>query len=145
MTRPGARHGLRRALALVLLVLLAAAVGAVSSFVHRTTVDLAGATLPIGLAASLGGCAALVMLARTFGTTRAAVLVVAAGYAIPVLVLSQFRPEGDLVVAEDAWGLALLGGSALVITLAVAVPFSSYDDEQTAAPGVRAPTPSEQT
>jgi hypothetical protein len=130
---------------LVLLVLVAAAVGAVSGFVHRTTVDVAGAKVPIGLVASLGGLAAVVMLARLFGNGRASVLVVAAAYAIPVLVLSQFRPEGDLVVAEDAWGLSLLGGSALVITLAVAVPFSSYDEAQTAAPGVSAPTPSEQT
>lgn len=134
-----------RAVVLVLLTLVATAVGAVSGFVHRTSVDIAGVTLPIGLVVSLGGCAALVMLARRFGGGRAAVLVVAAAYTIPVLVLSQFRPEGDLVVAEDAWGLSLLGGSALVITLAVAVPFSSYDEAQTAAPGVRAPTPSEQT
>lgn len=126
---------------LVLLVVVAAVVGAVSGFVHRTTVDVAGVTVPVGLVASLGGLAAVVMLARVLGKGRAAVLVVAAAYAIPVLVLSQFRPEGDLVVAEDAWGLSLLGGSALVITLAVAVPFSSYDEVQTAAPGVRAPDP----
>ncbi len=143
MTRPA--PGRRRAVWLVLLVLVGFAAGAVSGFVHRTVVDVAGVTIPIGLVASVGGAAAVVMLARTLGERRSAVLVVAAAYAIPVLVLSQFRPEGDLVVAEDVWGLSLLGGSALVITLAVAVPFSSYDDRRPPRPASVPPTPPEQT
>jgi len=60
------------------------------------------------------------------GRSRAAVLLVGAGFAIPVLALSQFRPEGDLVVAEDVWGLTLLAGVALVITAGVTVPVRAY-------------------
>ena len=39
--------------------------------------------------------------ARLVGRRRSAVLLVGAGYALPLLALSQFRPEGDLVVALE--------------------------------------------
>ena len=77
--------------------------------------------------AALGALAGLVATARLVGGRRSTVLLVGAGYGLPLLVLSQFRPEGDLVVAEDVWGLTLLGGAALVVTLGVAVPFPAYD------------------
>lgn len=131
----------RTILIMAALVLGAAVAGALSGFVHRTTIDVAGLTIPIGMIAAIGGLAGLVLLARQVGRSRAAVLVVGAAYAIPLLVLSQFRPEGDLVIAEDAWGLSLLGGAALVITLGVAVPFRPYDGATTSRRDPVTPTP----
>ena len=134
MTPAASRSSLRSATATTGLVLLAVAAGAVSAFVHRSTVDLAGVSLPIGLVAAMGALAGLVATARLVGGRRSTVLLVGAGFALPVLVLSQFRPEGDLVVAEDVWGLTLLGGAALVITLGVAVPFPAYHEPTAPAP-----------
>ena len=128
MTRAARRWSLWSAIAAAALVLLAVAAGAVSAFVHRSTVDVVGVSVPIGLVASLGALAGLVATARLVGGRRATVLLVGAGYAVPLLMLSQFRPEGDLVVAEDVWGLTLLGGAALVVTLGVAVPFPAYHE-----------------
>lgn len=105
---------------------VSAIVGAVSGFVHRTTVDVGGLGVPVGLVAALLAVAGLVLAARVVGGSRGAVLLVAAAFTLPVLALSQFRPEGDLVVAEDVWGLTLLGGSALAITVGVTVPVRAY-------------------
>jgi len=127
-----------RMVGLVGLVLAAFAAGVVAAFVHRTRFD-AGLILPIGMVAALGAITGLVVLARVVGRSRAAVGVVAAAFALPVLVMSQFRPEGDLVVAQDPWGLALLGGMALVVTAALVVPFAAYHGG--AAGGVPAPAP----
>lgn len=137
---PRARLG--RAVGLVCLVLLAATAGTVGAFVHRSTVEVAGLSLPVGLAAALAGLVGLMLLARMLAAGRLAVLVVAGAYAVPVLVLSQFRPEGDLVVAEDAWGLALLGGTALAVTVAVAVPIAAYHGPSHGAADGAGPSPS---
>lgn len=112
-----------RAVGLVLLVALAAVAGAVAGFVHRTTVDVLGAAVPVGMLSALAALIGLTLLARLVGRSRTAVALVGAAFAVPVLVLSQFRPEGDLVIAEDVWGLTLLGAAALVITVGVVVPF----------------------
>lgn len=117
----------RRSILLAGLTVLAAAGGAVSGFVHRTTLDVGMWTVPVGMAAAWAALLGLMLAARGVGGSRSVVLVVGAAYALPVLVLSQFRPEGDLVIAEDAWGLTLLAGTALVITVAVAVPWRPYD------------------
>lgn len=140
MTPAVGRSSWWSATATVALVLLAAVAGAVSAFVHRSTVDVLGASLPVGLLAGLGALAGLVATARLVAGRRSTVLLVGAGYALPLLVLSQFRPEGDLVVAEDAWGLTLLAGAALVITLGVAVPFPAYHVATAPAP-LSPPTP----
>lgn len=124
-----------RAVGLALLVALGALAGAVSGFVHRTTVGVVGVAVPVGMLAALGALAGLVLLARLVGRSRTAVALVGAAYAVPVLVLSQFRPEGDLVVAEDVWGLSLLGGAALVITVGVVVPFLATAERPVAEAG----------
>jgi hypothetical protein len=121
--------------------LLAFAAGVLSAFVHKAALDLGGLSLPVGLVAALAAAAALVLLARTVAGSRAAVLVVGAAYGLPVLVLSQLRAEGDLVVAEDVWGLTLLGGAALVVAAGVAVPFSPYDGDRSSGRAGRHPTP----
>jgi hypothetical protein len=126
-----------RAAGLAGLVVLAAAVGVTAGFVHRTRVELAGLTVPVGLLAALGAVTALVLLARMLGRSRPSVLVVGAAVALPVLVLSQFRPEGDLVVNQDGWGLSLLGGMALVLTVGVVVPFTAYDGGTPGGPRFR--------
>jgi hypothetical protein len=130
-----------RGLALALLVLLAAAVGTVAGFVHRSAVDVGPVSLPLGMLAVLGSLVALLLLVRRVGRSRLATGLVAAAYALPVLVESQFRPEGDLVVAQDGWGMTLLGASALIITIALVVPPGPYHELQ-AAPG-GAPPPHE--
>lgn len=124
---------------MVLVTALAAAAGAVSGFVHRTTIEVVGFDVPVGMVAALLGVAGLVLAARVVAASRAGVLVVGAAYAIPVLLLSQFRPEGDLVVAEDVWGLTLLAGAALVITVGVTIPVRAYSGSPDAAAGADAP------
>jgi hypothetical protein len=115
----------QRGLGLVGLVLASFAAGTAAAFVHRTRLDV-GVVLPVGMVACLAGLTGLLVLARMVGRSRAAVGVVAAAFALPVLVMSQFRPEGDLVVTQDPWGLTLLGGIALVVTTMLVVPFSPY-------------------
>ena len=111
---------------MVALVLVAIVVGGTAGVVHRTRVGMLGLTVPVGMVAALGGVLAVVLLARRWGRSRLAVAVVGAAVAVPVLVLSQFRAEGDLVVVEDVWGLTLLGGTALVLTAGLVVPISVY-------------------
>ncbi len=135
-----------RALALVLLVAAAALAGAAASFVHRTTVDVLGVEVPVGMVAALAALAGLTLLARLIGRTRTSVALVGAAFAVPVLVLSQFRPEGDLVIAEDVWGLTLIGGAALVITVGVVVPFlSPVEPSAEVSPADRLPTEGQST
>lgn len=122
-----------RALGLVLLVALSAVAGAVAGFVHRTTVDILGVAAPVGMVAALGALTGLTLLARLLGRSRTAVALVGAAFAVPVLVLSQFRPEGDLVIAEDVWGLTLIGGTALVVTVGLVVPFLAAAQRPTVA------------
>lgn len=117
---------LRRGSSLALLTMLAAVAGTVAGFVHRSTVEVVALTVPVGLLAGWAALAGLVLAARVLGGNRAAVLLVGAAYGLPVLLLSQFRPEGDLVIAEDVWGLSLLAGTAVVITAGVTVPFAPY-------------------
>jgi N-acetyl-1-D-myo-inositol-2-amino-2-deoxy-alpha-D-glucopyranoside deacetylase len=126
MSRPDRRHPVFTGVAMAALVAVAAAAGAVSGFVHRTTLEVAGLDLPVGMAAALAAVAGLMLAARVVSRSRAGVLLVGAAYALPVLALSQFRPEGDLVVAENVWGLTLLAGTALVVTVAVTVPMRAY-------------------
>jgi hypothetical protein len=123
------------------LVLAAVAAGTAAAFVHRTRIEVAVA-LPVGMVVSLAGLTGLLVLARVVGRSRAAVGVVAAAFALPVLVMSQFRPEGDLVVAQDPWGLTLLGGIALVVTTMLVVPFSPYHGEAAGGGPTPAPSPS---
>jgi N-acetyl-1-D-myo-inositol-2-amino-2-deoxy-alpha-D-glucopyranoside deacetylase len=120
---------------MALVTAMASVAGAVSGFVHRTTIELVGVDVPVGLVAALLGVAGLVLAARVVAVSRAGVLVIGAAYAVPVLVLSQFRPEGDLVVAEDVWGLTLLAGAALVITAGVTIPVRAYSGPFDAAAG----------
>jgi hypothetical protein len=120
-------------------VLAAAAVGTVAGFVHRSTLDVGPVSLPLGLLAVLGALVALLLLVRWLGGGRLATGLVAAAYALPVLVASQFRPEGDLVVAQDGWGLTLLGTSALVITIALVVPTGPYHGGDVAPGGGPSP------
>ncbi len=129
-----------RGLGLALVVLLAAVAGAAAAFVHRTRVDVGPVTLPVGIVAALAALVGLVLLARWLGRSRLAVGLVAAAFAVPVLVASQFRPEGDLVVAQDPWGLTLLGGIALVVTASMVVPVRPYHGKQPAVRGAMPPT-----
>lgn len=115
-----------RVLALLAVWLVALVGGSVAAFVHRVTVEVLGVQVPVGMIAGIGALAGLGLLARLIVRRRAAVLAVTAAYVVPILVLSQSRPEGDLVIAEDAWGVGLLIGLAAVATAAVVVPFTTY-------------------
>lgn len=132
--------GLGRGLAVGATAAVAAVAGTVAAFVHRSTLEVGEVALPVGLAAALGGAGAAVLVARAVGRTRVAVLLVGAAFAVPVLVLSQLRPEGDLVVAGDVWGLTLLGGVSLVVTLGVVVPVSAYHGPDASSDPARVPT-----
>jgi hypothetical protein len=94
--------------------------------------------VPIGLLASLGLLLAVLVSAGMLTRSRAGVLVAAASWLLVVLVLSQPRPEGDLVVPGSGLGYAwLLGG--MVVSAAAA--FRPYDGGREPAPPARPPQP----
>jgi FtsH-binding integral membrane protein len=92
------------------------------AFVHLATVQVNGFGLPYGLVIALAGLIGLLALAQASAGSRIEKVLVAAAWLVPVFVLSQGRPAGDLVIAADARGLVLLYGGVALIGFAVGLP-----------------------
>ncbi|HEU0041524.1 MAG TPA: DUF6113 family protein [Jiangellaceae bacterium] len=93
-------------LAVTALSVLAVLVGLAGSFTHRWA---SGG----GVVLALGAMVGLMTLARRWSGSRVGMAVTALMWLVPVVVLAQTRPEGDMVIAADARGLVFLFGSVL--------------------------------
>ena len=97
-----------------------AGAGLLGSFAHAATVR----GLPLGLAAALGLCLAVFLLAGLLSRRKGPVGLAAGGWVLVVLLLSVPRPEGDLVVPATPLGYAWLLGGAVVAVAAVLVRYA---------------------
>jgi hypothetical protein len=111
-----------RVLAVTLLVALAGIVGVCATFVHASRVDVLGRAVPAGLLIAVSGTAAVLVLGHRVARTRWGTAAVAAGWLLPVLLLSLPRPEGDVVVTEDRAGVTFVVTGVVLAGLAVGMP-----------------------
>lgn len=105
-----------------LLTIAGAVVAVCGTFVHAATVRPAGLPVPYGLVLALLGVAALLVLAQLTARSRFGTAVIAAGWLVPVILLSQTRPTGDVVIVGDPRGLAFVFGGVVLAGVAVGLP-----------------------
>ncbi|REF35587.1 DUF6113 family protein [Thermasporomyces composti] len=108
-----------RALGVLALVLLGACVGALGIVVSRMTADVAAVPVPYGFVLAVAAVAALVAEGRrALGVAGA--LGAALGWSVPVVLAMGQRPEGDVVLAGDGYGVGyvVLGLVAVVWNVA---------------------------
>ena len=128
---PSAASRIRRALLLVLFLVLGLAVGTVGSFLHRAEFATGTLSWPDGLALSLGGLVGLLLgIGELLPVLPSAVSAVpgrlaglgsaAAGWVVAVIWLTyvgppfSFRNKGDVLLANDWLSMAfLIGGMGL--------------------------------
>jgi hypothetical protein len=99
-------------------------------FVHPTTVTFATLRLPVGLALALGGTAGVLAMGTLLSRTRWGSGAVATAWLVTVVMLALPRPEGDVVIAQDAVGLTFLAVGVVLVGVAVGLPAGGlgYDD-----------------
>ncbi|MCY7372437.1 MAG: DUF6113 family protein [Spirochaetaceae bacterium] len=97
--------------------------GVLGSFVHA----LPTAGLPGGLLCALVLSVAVFATARLVAASRSGAAAAAAGWLLPVLLLSAPRAEGDLVVAGSGVGYTWLLGGTLLAGLAIGWPSARGD------------------
>jgi Family of unknown function (DUF6113) len=105
-----------------LLAAAAVVVAVCGAFVHTATVRPAGVPVPYGLVLALLGVAALLVLAQLSARSRIGKGAVAAGWLVPVVLMSQPSRAGDVVIAGDIRGLVYLFGGVILIGVAVGLP-----------------------
>lgn len=94
----------RRVLGVVALVLLGGCVGALGVVVSRMTVEVAAVPVPYGFVLAVAAAAALYAEGRrSLGVVGALGAVL--GWSVPVAVAMVQRPEGDVVLAGDGYGV----------------------------------------
>jgi Family of unknown function (DUF6113) len=108
-------------MAYLVLLILGAVVGVTGSFVQAVTVHAGPVPIPVGLAIALGGCAGLFMGGAWVMRSRLGAVVPAVAWLLAVLLMSSKRPEGDVVLPQEAtaYGYLFLGTllGALTATL----------------------------
>lgn len=116
-----------------LAVVVGVAAGVLGSFVHALLVG----GLPLGLLCALALSATVFAAAGLATGSRSGAAAAAAGWFVPLLLLSAPRPEGDLVVSGSALGYLWLVGGTVVAGVAVAWPYgrARRQDPSTAVPG----------
>ncbi|MGH8829370.1 MAG: DUF6113 family protein [Jiangellaceae bacterium] len=107
-------------LSITALSVLAVLVGMAGSFMHRWA---SGA----GVVLALGAMVGLMALARRWAGSRAGMAVTAIMWLVPVVVLAQTRPEGDMVIAGDARGLVFLFGGVLCVGIGLGLGAESSE------------------
>jgi hypothetical protein len=110
-----------RGLAYLVLAVAGGLVGAAGSFVQARVVHLGPVPLPVGLVIALAGCTGLFVGGACLMRGRAGAAVPAVPWLLAVLLLSNSRPEGDVVLPQalTAYGYLFLG--ALLAALATAL------------------------
>jgi hypothetical protein len=110
--------GIARPARAVGLVVLAAGCGIAGSFVHRWA-------SPLGVVLTIGAAAGVFLFARRWSRSRVGIGAVSAAWLLPVLLLAQRRPEGDLVIAGDVVGMVFLFGGAACAAVALGMGTST--------------------
>ncbi|WP_129667148.1 DUF6113 family protein [Phytoactinopolyspora endophytica] len=112
MRTPPALSLLLHATLLGALAAVAVVTAVAGAFVHRW----AGG---VGIFLAVGAAVSVCVLARRAARSRLGIAVVGLCWLVPVLVLAQERPAGDVVIAADTTGLVFLFGGAigLAVTL----------------------------
>jgi hypothetical protein len=111
------------------LTLVAVVVAVTGAFIHAAMARPAGVPMPYGLVLALLGLAAVLWLAHSGSDSRLSLIVVAAGWLLPVVALTQSRPAGDLVIPGDARGLTFLFGGVVLVGLALGIPVRARPDD----------------
>jgi Family of unknown function (DUF6113) len=119
---PPARGPRRRRLRVAALVPVAVVAAVCACFVHPTTVSFAALRLPVGLVLALGGTAGVLAMGTLLSRTRWGSGAVVAAWLVTVVMLSLPRPEGDVVIAQDAVGLTFLGVGVVLAGVSVGLP-----------------------
>lgn len=96
---------------------------------------------PVGFVLAVGATAGVCAFARYAARTRIGLAVVGLLWVLPVLVLAQPRPEGDVVIANDGPGLMFLFGGVVAAAVTVGMgprdvarrPVRAMNDEQPGA------------
>lgn len=94
------------------LAVVAVLVGVAGAFVHRWAV-------PLGLALALSAVVGLVLICRSWASSRIGIGVAGLSWLAAVLVLAAPHPEGDVVIAGDTPGLVYLFGGVLCVGVAI--------------------------
>lgn len=111
---------MRAALALAALFGSGALLGILSGFLSLEAPRVLGVPIPVGVLLAGAGNVALGMTASAAVGGRRGAVAAACGWGAVVAMLSQRRPEGDLVVTGDALGVAFLAIGLLSWAVAIA-------------------------
>lgn len=93
--------------------------------------------VPYGVTLALSGLGALLMLGHAWARSRVDKIFIATAWLVPVMLLSQARGAGDLVVAADLPGLVFLYGGVVLVGVVVGIPVPRPSRDAGADGGVR--------
>ncbi len=132
---PGSKQALARgrswdtvlfAVTALALLLLGAVLGVIGGFLNRSVAQVAGVGVPVGpVLAVLGNLAAGGLGGSGTGSRLGAALP-GVGWLAVVVLFGTLRPEGDLVVTGDGYGLAFILSGALAAGVAATVRPTSW-------------------
>lgn len=109
-------------MALLGLTVLSAIVAVAGTFVHARMAHAGAVPIPYGLILALSGLASVLLLAHQSARRRLGTVPVATAWLLPVWLLAQERPAGDLVITNAWVGLTYLFIGVVLIGVGVAVP-----------------------
>lgn len=120
----GERLGRRllRWLALAGLTVLSVVVAVAGTFVHAGMVYAGTIPIPYGLVLALAGLTAVLLLVHRTARGRLGVVPVATAWLLPVWLLAQERPAGDVVISNGWAGLTYLFTGVVLIGAGVGLP-----------------------
>lgn len=113
---------LLRWLAIAGLTGLSAVAAIAGTFVHAGIVHAGTIPVPYGLVLALSGLAAVLLLTYKTARSRLGVVPVASAWLLPVWLLAQERPAGDVVIANGWAGLTYLFTGVVLIGVGVGLP-----------------------
>lgn len=111
-----------RWLALTGLTVLTPVVAVVGTFMHGAMVRIGTVPIPYGLVLALAWLAGVLLLAYKAARARLGVVSVATAWLLPVWLLAQERPAGDVVIANGWAGLTYLFSGVVLIGVGVGLP-----------------------